>query len=936
MLGGFLAQAGTNPNNTLGLTGHRMWEHRATISAPDPAGAFDFPMIRDRRRLRLVQLCLLLIAVIASAWTAYWWAGRRALGELSTQADEQLQLRAQALQRLIDRYRVLPDVLALDPELRHALAGPSAEIDAPALNRKLEQANGATHTSTLTLIDRRGIAVAANNWREPSSNVGLDYAFRPYFQLAMTQDEGTFYAVGVSTKVAGYFIARALHDEHGARIGAIVVKITLDALQNEWAHSADALLLSDVQDVVFMANRDAWNYRSLRPLAPKELVRLAATRQYGDQPLAAVRYRLVQTLADGSREIAVDDPQMRHAQLWRSLALPAQHWTLHSLSSMQPVFAAQRDATLVTLGGWLPLILLGLFLQQRLRLAHLRQQSRDELERLVTHYTSALRSAEDSLVDAAHQAAQGSHSSLEHLPQGVSVVDAGLRLVAWNKRYAQIFGFPPELLQVGRPIEDLFRYNARRGLLGPGNIEDAIQRRLDYLRRGGAHMYEREYPDGSVLEIRGNPLPDGGFVTSYADITAYKSAARDLRTLASTLEKRIEESTQDLRTAKADAEHANRYKTRFVAAAVHDLLQPLNAARLFAGALHQHLSDDGQRQLLERVEQALHAQDGLLASMLDISRLEAGVLKPTMTSVALSPLLQSLARQFGIVAQERGLTLDWIDTRLWVRSDALLLRRILQNFLSNAMNYTRQGRVLLGCRREGDSVRIEVWDTGVGIAENKRTAIFEEFHRLDSGMDSDDRNAGLGLAIVERITRLLGHRIGLRSWLGHGSVFSVTVPLASAQATPAGATHTSDDDSPLVGRKVWCIDDDPQAREGTMALLGSWGCHAVAADSARGAFSLLGQPVPDIVLLDYQLGDTLGPDMLPELYRHWGCTPPVIVITAQRDEDTRARVAADGLHFMAKPVAPARLRALMSRLLLAASAAPVAPARATGFAEEKR
>jgi histidine kinase len=876
-------------------------------------------MIRDRHRLRLVQLSLLLIAVATSVGLAGWWAYHRALSDLSLQADEQLQLRAQALQRLVDRYRVLPDVLALDPELRQALSGPSADIDSQALDRKLEQANGATHTSTLTLIDRQGIAVAANNWREPSSNVGLDYAFRPYFQLAMAQDQGTFYAVGVSTNVAGYFIARALHDGHGARIGVIVVKITLDALESEWARSDDALLLSDAHGVVFLTNRPDLAYRALRPLDQVTMTRLASTRQYGNQDLAPVRYRVAQTLADGSEEVTFDDPVIAHSLLWRSLPLPAQNWTLHSLSSMQPVLAARRDAMLVTLGGWLPLILLGLFLQQRLRLARLRQQSRDELERMVTHYTTALRSAEDSLVDAAHKAAQGQHSSLEHLPQGVSVVDADLRLLAWNKRYAQIFGFPPELLQAGRPIEDLFRYNARRGLLGPGNIEDAIQRRLDYLRSGGPHVYEREYPDGSVLEIRGNPLPDGGFVTSYADITAYKSAARDLRTLTATLEKRIEESTQDLRAAKAEAERANRYKTRFVAAAVHDLLQPLNAARLFAGALHQRLQDAAERDLLDRVEQALHAQDGLLTSMLDISRLEAGALKPTIGTFALSPLLQSLARQFGMVAQARSLSLRLVDTRTWVHTDALLLRRILQNFLSNAVHYTPQGRILLGCRRQGDHIRIEVWDTGIGIAENKRQAIFEEFRRLDSGMDGDERSAGLGLSIVDRIANLLEHPVQLRSWPGHGSVFSVTVPLAAQVAAPV-ASQQDDDDSPLAGRRVWCIDDDPQAREATATLLHSWGCVvSLAANEIEARVLAERGGVPDLVLLDYQLGDQIGPALLPELRQLWQCEPPVIVVTAQRDEATRARIAEAGLHFMAKPVAPSRLRALMSRLLLAAS-----------------
>ncbi|MBW8811739.1 MAG: PAS-domain containing protein, partial [Lysobacter sp.] len=346
---------------------------------------------------------------------------------------------------------------------------------------------------------------------------------------------------------------------------------------------------------------------------------------------------------------------------------------------------------------------------------------------MVRQHTAALRTAQDGVVQAAQDAAQGYGHSLEHLPQGVAVVDAQLRLRAWNRRYVELFRLPPELARAGRPIGDILRHNARRGLLGEGDTEEAIRRRLEHLQAARPYVFERERPDGTVLEIRGNPLPGGGFVTSYADITAYKSAARDLRTLADTLERRVAQRTAELQEARREAERANRSKTRFVAAAVHAV----------------------------------------------------------------------------------------------VRSDEALLRRILQNFLSNAVRYTRGGRVLLGCRRVGGPgtlpatvgaagaaepatggtaadapslasnsgrkteplagwLRIEVWDSGPGIPEHQRQEIFEEFRRLDG--NGDQQGAGLGLAIVDRTARLLGHAVGLRSWPGRGSVFSLTVPLGQAGA----------------------------------------------------------------------------------------------------------------------------------------------------------
>ena len=880
--------------------------------------------ISFRHGKTLAITAVLAVAIALSALLAYRIALGHALGTLAEENAQQLQLQSLALQRLIDRYRVLPGTLALDPELRAALVTPPDAATQQYLNLKLEHANGVTHASTLTLLDRRGLALAANNWREPSSNVGHLYAFRPYFQQAVAKGLGTFYAVGISTHVPGYFIAEAVKGPQGEVLGVISVKVPLGELEREWLHGEGTLLLSDKTGIVFLTNRSEWEFRELAALRANDAARLEATRQYEGQALREALYRTLDTLPDGSRLVRAIEPAERGPLLWTSLNLPLEGWTLHLLRDASGSLAAARLAAGAAAAAWAPLILLGLFLQQRRRLIQHRLHSRAELERLVTHYTGELRSAQDSVVQAA-QAAASRNASLEHLPQGVSVVDKDLHLVAWNTRYQEIFKFPPGLLRPGMPIEEVLRYNARRGLLGPGSVEEAIQRRLEHMRSGSAHMFERERPDGSVLEIRGNPLPGGGFVTSFADITAYKAAARDLRNLATTLERRIEERTRDLEAAKAEAEHANRSKTRFVAAAVHDLLQPLNAARMYVGVLRGHLPSGDDRELADRVERALEAQDELLASLLDIARLEAGALDAKPVDLPLEPLLTGLARQFGILAQSRGLVLRYVPCHATVRSDPLLLRRVLQNFLSNAIHYTPRGRVLLGCRHEDGGVRIEVWDTGVGIPEAKQQAIFEEFRRLDTGIDRDGRSAGLGLSIVDRIARLLGHRIGLRSWPERGSVFSITVPLGdpagiALPTAPGGAM--ADEDSPLRDCRVWCVDDAPQAREATATLLRHWGCRATLADGAEQALSLA-RPgeAPDLLLLDYQLDDaTTGLDLLPLLAERWGHQPPTIVLSAQKDPQTRTLVQAAGLRFLPKPATPAALRALMSQVLLAGSA----------------
>ena len=881
--------------------------------------------MRQARWNRDTLLILLLtggVAVLAS-WVGFEWAEERAQREASARLAAQLDLHARALQQSIDRYRTLPRVLALDEELRGALAAPADLVLRDRLNRRLEEANGVTAASTLTLIDRDGIAVAASNWRKPSSNVGANYHFRPYVREALATGSGQFYGIGLTTGEPGYFLSQALHDATGTAIGLVVIKIEFDALQADWRRSPDTVMVTDRHGVVFLANREAWLYRALAPLGEASSRELESTRQYEGQPLEPIAIAAESPIGGGARKVRMASPGLGDTVLWQTLPLSEKGWTLHLLHDASNLGSAGSASALAAGVTCMALGLVGLVVQQRRRLSALRQRSREELEAVLQQHAEEIRTARDVIVDTARRADAGLSRSLEHLPQGVVIIDAQLRLVAWNTRYVDLFRFPAELLKVGQPIEALFRYNAQRGLLGPGPVEDAIQRRLDHLRSGKAHLRETEKPDGTVLEIRGNPLPDGGFVTSYADITSYRNAARDLRSLADALERRVDDRTHALAEAKREAEAANRYKTRFVAAAVHDLLQPLNAARMFLTALRSGDIEPESRRVVEHAARALQAQDAILNSLLDISRLESGAMAIELRDFPLDPMLDDLAREFGVVAAGRGLRIDRVPTRAVVHSDESLLRRIVQNLVSNAVRYTPHGRILLGCRRVPGGVRIEVHDQGPGIAESLQKEIFEEFRRLNDGV-ANDRGAGLGLAIVERIGRLLDHRIGLRSTLGAGSVFSVELPLATGEQHAGGesAVEGACDDAPLRGCRVWCIDDDHEAREATCQWLERWECQVAFRGGARDALPAAAPgEAPDILLMDAPPGDASAFELQPRLCERWGRTPATILTSAMREDGLRLRTLSLGWSLLAKPARPSALRSLMTQLRLRHAAA---------------
>ncbi|MDH3738105.1 MAG: hybrid sensor histidine kinase/response regulator, partial [Alphaproteobacteria bacterium] len=516
-------------------------------------------------------------------------------------------------------------------------------------------------------------------------------------------------------------------------------------------------------------------------------------------------------------------------------------------------------------------------------------------------------------------------STMENVRQGIAVYDENLRLVWWNHRFSDYLNLPEAFARIGVSAEEIIRYSAEHGEYGPGDVESIVAELMAQYRSRTPITYERRLADGTILEVGTSATPGGNVVATLNDVTERVQAAAELAEAKQSLELRVAERTRaltqlndQLREATLAAEDANLGKTRFLAAASHDLLQPLNAARLFLSSLAERPQPTENGGLIERIDTSLKSVEDLLEELLDISKLDAGGVVPQLEDFALNELLAELATQFAALAEEGGVALQFVPTHRIVHSDRRLLRRILQNFLSNAIRYTPAGgRVLLGCRTAGDGLRLEVWDTGPGIPDDMHDAVFREFQRI-AGPAGATQGLGLGLAIVDRIARMLDHEITVRSQVGKGSVFAVTVPVGNA--LPAGPELAELPDPrlrELDGAVVLCIDDSPDILDGMTALLSGWHCDVrVAASGAQWRDALRGD-TPDIILADYHLDDDLnGLQLIAEICGETGSLIPAVVISADRTEALREEAVRRGHAILAKPVKPAALRVLMTRLLV--------------------
>jgi Na+/proline symporter/signal transduction histidine kinase/CheY-like chemotaxis protein len=513
-------------------------------------------------------------------------------------------------------------------------------------------------------------------------------------------------------------------------------------------------------------------------------------------------------------------------------------------------------------------------------------------------------------------------TALDHVRQGIAVFDKDLQLVCWNRQFGEILALPPQLIRVGTGLDQILRLNAERSAAGSGAVDALVQERLGRYLASGEPFLERLAERDLVMEVRANPMPDGGIVTTFTDITPSVKAAEELERANESLERRVRERTEELTRlnselgrAKGEAEQANISKTRFLAAASHDILQPLNAARLYVTSLVERQSGNSDAQLVNNIDASLDAVEEILGALLDISRLDAGAMKPEIVSFRIDELLRQLEVEFAPLAQEKGLKLDFVPCSLAVQSDRRLLRRLLQNLVSNAIKYTPGGRVLVGCRRGRGRLRIDVCDTGLGIPRSKKRAIFQEFHRLDQGAKIA-RGLGLGLSIVERIARVLEHEITMSSAVGRGSRFSVEVPLSTVTPVSQQQRARRDVDRvQLTGIAVLCVDNDLAILDGMETLLGGWGCRVFKAPDLKTAVAVVAEAkaIPDGLLVDYHLDDGNGIEAIAELRRRFGGDLNAILITADRTPHVREKARADGIQVLNKPLKPAALRALLTQ-----------------------
>ncbi|GGW22240.1 hybrid sensor histidine kinase/response regulator [Gemmobacter lanyuensis] len=508
-------------------------------------------------------------------------------------------------------------------------------------------------------------------------------------------------------------------------------------------------------------------------------------------------------------------------------------------------------------------------------------------------------------------------ATLDHISQGVCIFDGRQRLVGWNNRLGDLLAIPLTRFRMGLGFTTLLERLDTETTFGEGMDAATLAAWAEAPPgRPKLHFEVRRGPL-LILQADAEEMPDGGFVLSFTDITPERAALEQLSAVNETLEARVMERTLELADALADAERANASRARFVAAASHDLLQPLSAAKLFIGSIGAAALAPAAAEAITKAQNALGQVEGILSALLDISKLETGRMAVNPVPVRLNRILDPLREEFAAIAAAKGLRLTVMPCSAVVISDPAYLRRILQNLIGNAVRYTRQGRVLVGARRQGGMIRLEVRDTGPGIAEADQDAIFREFHRLDAPASASE-GMGLGLAIVERACAALGHPLGLQSEVGLGSCFmlQLTRTDSATDLYPPMAPPVADPVSEPGSRIVFLVENEPDLRHAMCLLLERWGISVLDAGSAEEALSLIEEIgiLPDVFLVDQQLGEGMtGLDFIRLIRARYGKLPACL-ITAERSRDLAADCDAAGIPRFLKPIDARALESWLASL----------------------
>ena len=501
--------------------------------------------------------------------------------------------------------------------------------------------------------------------------------------------------------------------------------------------------------------------------------------------------------------------------------------------------------------------------------------------------------------------AQMIRATLEHINQGVCIFDAAGRLVGWNRHLGKLLTTPASQFHIGASFDTLVHVLSGDMRIGDGLTAENL---IDWVRSGTGRTslsFELTRAESQVLAVFAQEMPDGGFVMSFSDITPERRAMQAIREANETLEQRVTDRTEELAEALNRAERANASRSRFVAAASHDLLQPLSAAKLYLASISDETLTAIARSTLEKAQNALTGVEGILDALLDISKLETGHASVDVKPVEIGPMLARLNEDFAPGAAQKGLELVFDESAVVVESDRTYLRRILQNLISNAIRYTDVGSVRVSARTADGSIRVSVSDTGPGIPEHEQQNIFREFHRLNARASAAD-GMGLGLAIVERACLLLDHPLEIQSEQGKGTRFTITLPIASPTLTTAPLQEMAprksiDHDT---ARIVCLVENDADLRSAMTQLLEKRGFEVVDAQNGEEVLALLEEIdiVPDYFLVDFQLGEGMdGLDLVAELRRRHGSIKARIG-TANRDPDIGGRCMAAEVGILWKPI----------------------------------
>jgi len=512
-------------------------------------------------------------------------------------------------------------------------------------------------------------------------------------------------------------------------------------------------------------------------------------------------------------------------------------------------------------------------------------------------------------------------TALDQMDQAVTVFDADYRLAFWNRQFRKLLGLSASLGAAGTPLAEIVaEIIAVHKLTGPETSAKALRDRI--VKRSQPWLLALSAVE-KIVEVRTSSMPGGGIVVTWHDITERILVSEALREANESLEKRVAERTGELvsanramQLAHRAADQANASKTRFLAAAGHDILQPLNAAKLYAATLSERLRSQKNGVIVDNIGRALDSVEEILGAVLAISRLDTGRQEVKIVQFSLNELFEQLAIEFEPIAKDRGLAIRFAKTSQFTRSDPALLRRVLQNLISNAIRYTRDGKVLVGCRRRGAEIRLDVADTGIGIAENNHEAIFAEFCRLEDGKKQAP-GLGLGLSIVERIAKTLDHRVEFESQVGRGTRFSVWVPVATGgqltvlRPRPSKAAGGI---ANLSGLRVLCVDNEPDIVDGMVKLLRQWKCRVRTATNRKSAMAMLRKTstAPDVLLVDYHLGDGTGLEVIDKARDRLSGSVRYALVTADRSPQLKSEAERRDVAILYKPVKAGALRALLA------------------------